>query len=89
MSNIRSLKQSRISAEQSVLKVQQAENSIGIQIIAAYLTILMNKEKLSYQQEVLETSHQQQLEGELKYKVGRILESDYQLLEASYTSAQS
>lgn len=89
LSNIRSLKQSRISAEQSVLKVQQAENSIGIQIIAAYLTILMNKEKLSYQQEVLETSHQQQLEGELKYKVGRILESDYLLLEASYTSAQS
>ena len=89
LSNIRSLKQSRINAEQSSLKVQQAENSVGIQIVAAYLTILMNKEKLSYQQDVLETSHQQQLEGELKYKVGRILESDYLLLEASYTSAQS
>ena len=89
LSTIRSLKQSSLSAEQSSLKVQQAENNVGIQIVAAYLTILMNKEKLSYQQEVLETSHQQQLEGELKYRVGRILESDYLLLEASYTSAQS
>lgn len=89
LNTIRSLKQSRISAEQSSLKVQQAENSVGIQIITAYLTVLMDKEKLAYQQEVLETSRQQQLEGELKHRVGRILESDYMLLLANYTSAQS
>lgn len=89
LNTIRSLKQSHISAEQSSLKVQQAENSVGIQIITAYLTVLMDKEKLAYQQEVLETSRQQQLEGELKYQVGRILESDYMLLQANYTSAQS
>ncbi|MBP5527357.1 MAG: TolC family protein [Bacteroidales bacterium] len=89
LSNLRSLQQSRLSNEQSALKVQQTENSIDIQIVQAYLTILMNREKLSYQQEVLETSHQQQLEGEVKYQVGRILESDYLLLEASYTSAQA
>ena len=89
LSTLRSLKQSRLSAEQSSLKVQQAENGVGTQIISAYLTILMNQEKLSYQRDVLETSHQQQLEGELKHKVGRILESDYLLLAANYTSAQS
>lgn len=89
LSNLRNLQQSRISAEQSELKVQQTENSIGVQIVQAYLTVLMNEEKLSYQEEVLETSRQQKLEGEVKYQVGRILESDYLLLEASLTSAKS
>lgn len=89
LSNLRTLKQSRVNAEQSNLMVRQSENAIGVQIIQAYLTILMNKEKLSFQQEVLETSHQQQLEGEVKHQVGRILESDYMLLAANYTSAQS
>lgn len=89
LSNLRQLKQSRLSNDQSALKVQQAENSIDVQVVQAYLTILMNQEKLTYQQEVLETSRQQQLEGEVKYQVGRILESDYLLLAANYTSAQA
>lgn len=69
--------------------MQQAENSVGLQIVKAYLTVLMNEEKLAYQREVLETSRQQQLEGEVKYHVGRLLESDYLLLQANYTSAQA
>lgn len=89
LANLRNLQQSRASADQSELKVQQTRNSVDVQIVQAYLTILMNEEKLSYQQEVLETSRQQQLEGEVKYQVGRILESDYLLLEASHTSAQA
>ena len=89
LSNIRTLKQSRLSSDQSALMIQQTENSVDIQIMKAYLTILMNQEKLSYQQEVLETSRQQQLEGEVKYHVGRILESDYLLLGANYTSAEA
>lgn len=89
LSNLRNLQQNRVSAEQSELKVQQTENSIGVQIVQAYLTVLMNEEKLSYQEDVLETSRQQKLEGEVKYQVGRILESDYLLLEASLTSAES
>lgn len=87
--NLRALKQSRLSSDQSALMIQQTENSVDIQIMQAYLTILMNQEKLSYQQEVLETSRQQQLEGEVKYQVGRILESDYLLLGANYTSAEA
>ncbi|MBO7100559.1 MAG: TolC family protein [Bacteroidales bacterium] len=89
LNNLLNYRYSRLGAEQSNLKVQQTENSVGIQIVQAYLTVLMNEEKLSYQREVLETSHQQQLEGEVKYQVGRLLESDYRLLEANYTSAQA
>lgn len=89
LSNLRSLQQSRLSAEQSELKMQQAENTVDGQIISAYLTILMNEEKLAYQQEVLETSRQQEQEGALKFQVGRLLESDYLLLKANYLSAQA
>lgn len=89
LSNLRTLQQSRLSNEQSQLKTKQTENSIDIQIMQAYLTILMNQEKLSYQQEVFETSRQQQLEGEVKYQVGKILESDYMLLRANHTTTQA
>lgn len=89
LSNLRSLQQSRIGADQSALKVQQTENSIGTQVVQAYLTILMNEEMLSFLQEVLETSRVQEQEGAVKYQVGRILESDYLLLEANLTSAQT
>lgn len=89
LANLRNLQHSKVSSQQSKMRVRQAENSIGVQIVNAYLTIMMNNERLAFQQEVLETSHQQQLEGELKYNVGRILESDYMLLAANYTSAQS
>ncbi len=89
LSNLRTLKQSNLSAEQSDLRLEQTRQGVAIQIVQAYLTMLMNEEKLAYQQEVLERSRQQQLEGEVKYRVGRILESDYLLLQANYTSAQS
>lgn len=89
LSNLRTLQQSKMSVEQSDLKVQQSENNIASQIIQAYLTIVMNKERLEYQEKVLTTSDEQRTEGKLKYEVGRMLESDYQLLEANYMSALS
>ena len=89
LSTVRSLKHSRLSSDQSALKVKQTENSVDIQIMQSYLSILMNQEKQSYQQEVLETSRQQKLEGEVKHQVGRILESDYLLLDANYTAAEA
>lgn len=89
LSNLRNLQQSRLAADQSELQVQQTANSIYAQIISAYLTILMNKERLAYQQEVLATSRQQESEGELKFRVGRLLESDYMLLQANRLSAES
>ncbi|MGX8713759.1 MAG: TolC family protein [bacterium] len=87
--NIRTLQYAKTGREQSELQVKQMRNSVGAQIISAYLTIVMNEEKLAYQQEVLETSRQQKDEGALKYQVGKILESDYKLLEANYLSAES
>lgn len=87
LANLRTLQQSKLSLRQSELKVKQSQNSIAGQIIQAYMTILMNEERLSYQQEVLKTSEEQLNEGEVKYNVGKLLESDYLLLEANYQSA--
>lgn len=89
LSRLRSYRQSKINLEQSDLRIKQGFNSLSSQIVSAYLTILMNQEKLRFQEQVLETSKQQAEEGALKQSVGRILESDYKLLAANYGSATS
>ena len=80
------IKQSELQLNQAQLQVEQSKNQIRINIIRSYLTILMNQEKLSYQDSVLQTTREQVLQGEYKYKVGKILESDYMLLQAQYIS---
>lgn len=89
LSNLNTYRQSQLGLQQSSLKVEQSKNSITSQIVQAYLTILMNLEKLVYQQKVLKTTSEQLAEGEVKLQVGKILESDYLLLDASYQSALS
>lgn len=81
-----SIKQSELQLNQAQLQVEQSKNQIRINIIRSYLTILMNQEKLSFQDSVLQTTREQVHEGEFKYKVGKILESDYMLLQAQYVS---
>ncbi len=81
-----SIKQSRVQLTQSQLQQEQAKNQIRIQIIRSYLTILMNQEMLEYQRNVLISSRQQVVEGEQKYRVGQILESDYLMLQSQYMS---
>ena len=79
-----SIKQSQVQLNQAQLQAEQQKNTVRIQIIRSYLTILMNQEMLDYQRNVLESSRQQVTEGEQKYKVGQILESDYLMLQAQY-----
>ena len=79
-----SIKQSQVQLTQAQLQAEQQKNQVRIQIIRSYLTILMNQEMLEYQRNVLLSSRQQVAEGEQKYKVGQILESDYLMLQAQY-----
>ena len=79
-----SIKQSQVQLSQAQLQAEQQKNQVKVQIIRSYLTILMNQEMLEYQRNVLESSRQQVAEGEQKYKVGQILESDYLMLQAQY-----
>lgn len=87
LANLRTLQQSRLSEKQSGLKEQQSRNSVEVQIVQTYLTMVMNKERLGYQEDVLKTTEAQRDEGRMKYEVGRLLESDYLLLNANYESA--
>ena len=89
LGTVANLKQARAGLEQSDLQAQQTRNNVGVRILQQYLTLLMNREKLAYQQEVLQTSIQQEREGEVRLRVGKILESDYRLLQASRISAES
>ena len=85
--NLNNLRSADLTRQQSTLRIQQSQNNIGSQIISAYLTIVMSNERMAYLQEVLRTTGQQKQEGELKYSVGRLLESEYLLLEANYVNA--
>lgn len=86
LSNYNNIQQSKLSIEQSNLALEQAKNSIRISIIQAFLNIMMNEDLLDYQQDVLNSSQQQLAQGEQQFRVGQILESDYKMLKAQYTS---
>ena len=80
------IKQSQLQSDQSRMQVEQVRNSIRIDIIRSYLTILMNQELIEYRRTVLNTSREQMEQGRQRYESGRILESDYKLLQAQYLS---
>lgn len=80
------IKQSQLQSDQSRMQVEQVRNSIRIDIIRSYLTILMNQELIEYRRTVLNTSREQMEQGRKRYESGRILESDYKLLQAQYLS---
>lgn len=76
------IKQNKLKKEQTSYQVLQYENNLTIQILQAFLTVLGNEELLNYQKAVLQASEEQQKQGLEQFKVGKILESDYLLLEA-------
>ncbi len=80
------IKQNQLHVSQAELQIEQNKNTIHIQIIQAYLTVLMNQELLTYQKNVLTSSREQLNEGKHQYQVGQILESDYLLLQSQYIS---
>jgi outer membrane protein len=81
-----SIKQSELRESMAELQVTEARDQIRVEIIRTYLTILMNQEMLEHQRNVLNTSREQVVQGELRLRAGRILESDYKMLQAQYLS---
>lgn len=81
-------RQSKLSLRQSQLQMQQSRRTVGEQVVNAYLTLLMTREKLVCQQNLLENCQQQLSEGLLQYKVGKMIDSEYQLLLANLRRAE-
>lgn len=86
LSNANKIKQSKLGVEQSQLQLESNKNYIRISVIQAFLAVMMNEELLNYQQQVLNSSNEQVEQGKQRLEVGQILESDYKMLQAQYTS---
>ncbi|MBQ6269414.1 MAG: TolC family protein [Bacteroidetes bacterium] len=80
------IKQNELNLTQADLQLAQNQDNINVQIIQAFLTVLMNKELLDYQQTVVKTSEEQYNQGKAQLAVGKILESDFMLLNSQYQS---
>lgn len=80
------IEQNRLNLERNEVQMERYDNQTIAQILQSFLTILGNQERLKYLLDVLKTSGEQLRQGQSKYKVGLILESDYLLLEAQYYS---
>lgn len=86
MGTIRNIEQQKIMTEMGLMNRDQFDQNLNINIIRTYVTIIGEMELIKYQEKIVATSEQQLAEGEKKYNVGSILESDYLLLEAQYQS---
>jgi outer membrane protein len=86
LSNANKIKQSKLGVEQSQLQLESNKNNIRVSVIQAFLSVMMNEELLNYQQRVLKASNEQMEQGKQQLEVGQILESDYKMLQAQYTS---
>lgn len=80
------IEQNRLNLERNEVQMERYDNQTIAQILQSFLTILGNQERLKYLLDVLKTSGEQLRQGQNKYQVGLILESDYLLLEAQYYS---
>lgn len=80
------IEQNRLNLERNEVQMERYDNQTIAQILQSFLTILGNQERLKYLLDVMKTSGEQLRQGQSKYQVGLILESDYLLLEAQYYS---
>ena len=80
------IEQSKLRAEQSEHQTSRYENNLTIQILQSFLTVLGNEELLKYQEAVVTASEEQLNQGREQFKVGKILESDFLLLESQYAN---
>lgn len=83
---VSAVRRAQVVLGQADTKIAQAQNSLSIEVIQAFLTALMNEELYDYQSQVVLISEQQMEQGEVKFKSGLILESDYLLLRSQYAN---
>ena len=85
--NIRNtIAQNQLNLERNEVQMERYDDQLTLQILQKFLTALGNEELVKYQQEVLNTSREQLKQGQARYQVGSILESDLLLLQAQYYS---
>lgn len=80
------IEQQRLTSEQSSIELNKYDDNLSIQILQAFLTIIGNQELLKYQQSILNSSREAMKQGQKKFEVGSMIESDYLLLKAQFST---
>jgi len=85
-STVYNVKTQELQLEHTKYQTDQYDQNLRIQIVQEYVVVIGEMELIKYQEKVVSTSEQQLIEGEKKYRLGSILESDYLLLDAQHQS---
>ena len=80
--------QKNLAVESASLNVIQQENDITLQITQAYLAVLLDKENVIYNNDVVATSQAQLKQYQQKYNVGAIARKDLIQLQAQLATDQ-
>lgn len=76
------IEQKKIAIRSADLFLQQGKNNVNLQITQAYLNILLDKESIRYNQDLVTTSEAQLAQMQQKYAVGSVAKKDVVQLEA-------
>lgn len=82
------IKQKSLQLQSANLNVIQQENDITLQVTQAYLAILLDKESIIYNNDVVTTSQAQLKQYQQKYDVGAISRKDLVQLQAQVATDQ-
>ncbi|MDP4129600.1 MAG: TolC family protein [Bacteroidota bacterium] len=76
------IKQKDAEVKSAGLSIVQQENDITLQVTQAYLNILLAKENIVYEQDLLQTSQAQLKQGQQQFDAGSIAKKDLVTLQA-------
>ncbi|TZF84711.1 TolC family protein [Pedobacter sp. BS3] len=82
------IRQKDLSVQSSNLSVLEAGNSISVQIVQAYLNILLDKETILYAEDLVATSKTQVSQMQQQYNVGAVAKKDLVQLSAQLANDQ-
>jgi outer membrane protein len=83
------IQKNKLKSEQAAYRTKQYDNELVIRILQAFLSALGNEELLKYQQSLLQSSEEQVKQGQERFHLGAILESDFLLLESQYATDEN
>ncbi|MFT4031918.1 MAG: TolC family protein [Siphonobacter sp.] len=80
--------QKNLLVQSANLSILEAENSISLQVVQAYLNILVDKESIIYSEDLVKMSQAQLKQMQQQYDAGTVAKKDVVQLEAQLASDQ-
>ena len=88
LNNVYTLRSSKVEQQRSDLGVEKSRNDVAVQIVNTYLEVLANQERQQYLAELNASARKQANDAEARYNAGRLLESDFLLLQANWKRSE-